>query len=147
MTTDFHGAARALTIHAPWALAIMRGHKRFENRPWLPKVVGIGDRLAIHVSAKPEHYSDLLNSYGCLLKAGQTGASYGNVKDWYAACGQMPQGHIVGTVEIVDLHRKPIDDPWWFGPCAIEVADPVWLDEHVPARGALGCWEIAGRLR
>lgn len=147
MTIDMHGATRALTIHAPWAFAIMRGSKRFENRPWLPKVVGIGDRLAIHISAKPASYRDLLNSYECLVKAGQTGSLYGNAQDWIAACRQMPQGHIVGTVEIVGLHREPIDDPWWFGPCAIEVADPLFFREDVPARGALGCWEITGRMR
>lgn len=39
----------ALTIHEPWASAIVYGHKRVENRSWINRNM-IGERFAIHTS-------------------------------------------------------------------------------------------------
>lgn len=148
MTIDMHGATRALTIHAPWALAIMLGAKRYENRTWLPKVVGVGDRIAIHVSAAKPTNRLMGEVFGPVHRSVEPDRAPGlvDILAWMRKCDDV-RGLILGTVEIVGLHRDPIDDPWWLGPCAIEVADPVWLGDWAPARGALGCWEIAGRLR
>ena len=39
---------RALTGYQPWFSAIALGHKRIENRPWVPPDWLIGMRIAIH---------------------------------------------------------------------------------------------------
>ena len=38
----------ALTIHQPWASAIVLGPKRVENRTWRPPATLVGQRLAVH---------------------------------------------------------------------------------------------------
>ena len=46
---------RALTVHAPWAWAIIHGGKDIENRSWCPPKWMLDQRIWIHCSqAKPK---------------------------------------------------------------------------------------------
>ena len=147
MNIDLHGATHALTIRSPWALAIMLGAKRYENRTWLPRVVCVGDRIAIHVSAAKPTNKLMGEVFGPTHRSVEPGWAPGLVDmlAWMRKCDDV-RGLVLGTVEIVGMHRAPIDDPWWLGPCAIEVADPRPLDARVLAKGRLGCWPIDGRI-
>ena len=43
---------KALTVYQPWASAILAGMKRYDRRSWVPPMEVVGQRIAIHASAK-----------------------------------------------------------------------------------------------
>jgi hypothetical protein len=77
---------RAISIHAPWAWAIMAGHKAVENRTWRTKYRG---RLAIHASqstASDDAAQAEFKRLGIVAPSDFT--------PW--------RGHLLGSVELID---------------------------------------------
>lgn len=139
---------KALTIKQPWAWTIVNGTKRVENRTWKPPFNIIGQRIAIHSSARIE--KDELLAYGEL----GTGVS--------PHYDTLPKGCIVGTAIIkgyvvvngtggVEMQTKgaqgynPRKDPWFFGPVGW-LLDDVRKVSPLPSKGALGLWDVPAEL-
>ena len=71
---------KALTVHQPWAWAIINGRKRVENRKWSTRVRG---RIAIHSSqTRDPNWRQL----AAMLEDAAT----------WKACNESPNGAILG---------------------------------------------------
>ena len=86
---------KALTVHQPWAWAIINGRKRVENRNWSTRVRG---RIAIHSSqTRTRRWRELT----AMLEDAAT----------WKACNESPNGAILGTVELVDCVEEMTCSP------------------------------------
>ena len=127
---------KALTVHQPWAWAIISGRKRVENRTWSTPVRG---RIAIHASRKPDsNWWDL----AAMLEDAAT----------WEACYESPDGAILGTVELVDCVEESDDYSFAGRPYyGFVLANPRPLRKPIQVRGRQRFWtvppNIAGRLR
>jgi hypothetical protein len=121
---------KAITIHAPWAWAIVRGYKRFENRTWRTQHRGL---LAIHVGNS--RASDQLG----IKTIRDAGIEPPTIADLNAI-----RGKIVGTVELADvisLEDAPdTADPFLSGPLCFVLINPILYDRPKAARGNLRIW-------
>jgi hypothetical protein len=117
----------ALSVRQPWAIALVRGAKRLENRDWQPTNPGLKFRgpVCIHASAglTRQYYLDAAEFMARLGFAAPDPA-------------QLERGGIIGVATITGVLREAAD-PWFFGPLALTIADarPV---KFVPCKGALG---------
>lgn len=128
---------KAITIHQPYAWAVIRGIKRFENRCWATAYRG---PLAIH--------------------AGKSRDSLGQFDDWDPGVmvdlppfGTLPFGAFLGTVDLIDCltleaaeAHLAIHCPDQFefadGPYCWLLANPRPLPAPIPGVGKLGLFEI-----
>lgn len=117
---------KVLTVKNPWALAIFHG-KDIENRDWYR---GIRGTVAIHASAKPERPVDYEAALYFMQRHGI---------DISGMRFSPTNGHILGTVEIVDCVRES-DSPWFFGKYGFVLRNQKLFDKPIPAKGALGFW-------
>lgn len=137
------GQLVGLTLHQPWASAIVLGPKRVENRGWAPsrRLVEQGLFLAIHAGNTLDKRAalDLVHS-----------------EDWPEAPRSpraYPLGCILGVaqvLEVVSLERDPMhpiaDDPWAIGTWCWRLADVWRLSEPVACKGAQGLWPVSREL-
>lgn len=131
----------ALTLHQPWASAIVSGPKRIENRIWAPPSGVIGRRIWIHagLSYATDRHAEVLDLWPALDEL------------------VLPTGAIIGSAVVTGyVHDQPdggvrvvgagthemFDDPWWIGPCGWLLGDVRALPEPVPCRGAQKLWRI-----
>jgi hypothetical protein len=138
---------KALSIHQPWAWAILHAGKRVENRTWQTHYRG---PLLIHASKSRASHAALNNAL------------------WQSFCGQplpawtsLTTGALLGIVELVEcLHldqwhtaRRRGDllaalwdeamlSPWAEGPWCWVLAKPRVFAEPVPWRGSQGLFEV-----
>ncbi len=134
---------KALTIKQPWAWAITNGTKRVENRTWRPLFDIVGQRIAIHSSARIDK-AELL--------------AYTALGAWLEpTVNALPTGSIVGTAivagySVMEGNRitqqskgtqgyNPRADPWFCGPVGWLLED-VRKVEPIPCKGALGLWDV-----
>jgi hypothetical protein len=135
---------RCLTIHQPWAGAILHAGKRIENREAPPPEWLIGQVLGLHAGKKYDwageqvlkgHYQ--VDPAAWPAAANATGAIIGvaTVIGWVAPKG----GRLTnGTIRQLDEFRQ---DPWWESPLTGWILDQVVaLPEPVPCRGMQGVW-------
>lgn len=140
---------KVLTIKQPWAWAIVNGTKRVENRTWRPPLNVIGQRIAIHTSARIEK-AELL--------------AYSELGAWLEpTVNTLPTGCIVGTAIVkgyvvvndmggVEVQTKgaqrysPNKDPWFCGPVGWLLDDVRKLPGPLPCKGALGLWDMPAEL-
>lgn len=127
---------RALTLTQPWASLVILGIKRLETRGWSTPYRG---PLAIHSSKAwtPDDrgFARDLNQRGIIP----------------VTPSNLPMGMVLGTVDLVDVFPSyaievtPLEDSLGdFGPdrFAWVLGDPRPFTEPVPARGALGLWNL-----
>ena len=123
---------KALSIHQPWAWAILHAGKSIENRTWATRHRG---PLLIHASKSDASYKaqtgiDWLTTYGAELPP------------WEA----LPTGAIVGVVEVLDCVRasEAPTSPWVKGPWCWIFSNPKPFSVPVPCRGLQMLFEVAG---
>ena len=123
---------KALSVHQPWAWAILHAGKCIENRTWATRHRG---PLLIHASKSKASYK------------AQAGI------DWIAGYGvELPEwdslatGAIVGVIEVLDCVRasEAPTSPWVEGPWCWVLANPRTLAVPVPYRGSQMFFEVAG---
>ena len=125
---------KALSIHQPWAWAILHEGKNVENRGWFTRYRG---PLLIHAS--------------------KTRASYDReaLRDWESIYGvKLPEwdklttGALLGVVKVVDC--LPIGEvnpsPWAEGPVCWVLSEPRAFLKPVDYRGAQGLFEVEEEL-
>ncbi|MDZ7703153.1 MAG: ASCH domain-containing protein [Trueperaceae bacterium] len=153
---------KALTVHDPWADAIVYGDKRIENRTWTPYSGSLGNRILIHTAkAWDEEHAERA-----------AGLEYMGLHAYDE--DRAARGHIIGSVRVVGYiheqytereHELVVDyindqfpagvyladalrsllhgllnDPWWQGPVGWILDDPVAYETPVAARGQQRIW-------
>jgi hypothetical protein len=143
---------KAITIKAPFAWAILEGHKKVENRGWIPPAAVVGRRVAVHTAKSCTKRE--LDSLRAQLD-----------KD-VAMPTKLPElGAIVGTVEVAGWFKIPdsagpddlvqtggdMDDDeilsagrssFFRGPVGFVLRKPRWLKQPVSCKGQLGFWNV-----
>ena len=118
---------RALTIHQPYASAILAGVKRVENRRWALKRP---QWLALHAGR-------------------QVWRDPGVAVLWPEVPHRdaLPLGAVLGAFEVVGVARaEELDapDPWASGPWCWLIGEVIALPEPMPCRGRQGLWTVPG---
>jgi len=117
---------RAITLHRPWAQAIVDGVKDTENRVWPIWERLIGKRIAIHAGKKYDRDGALwMLDSGLYVPPSQAEAATGIV-------GVAVVSHVVAD------HPSP----WFFGPFGWVLSDVQALHEPIAIRGAQGLWKV-----
>ena len=128
---------RALTLKHPWPYAICRLGKRIENRTWppSPKLLAVGDWLAIHGGAVPKGAAieEAIRDVMRLEETGRAGR--------FLPIGEVVMPGIVAVCRFGGTVRES-DDPWFNGPIGWLLHELVVLPEAVPCKGAQGLWEL-----
>jgi hypothetical protein len=125
---------KALSIHQPWAWAILHAGKTVENRSWPTRYRG---PLLIHASKTRSSYDreaklDWLKVYGVELPRWE----------------EMPTGGLLGIVDLVDCLpvNQTVLSPWVEGPVCWVLAKPRPFPEAVAYRGAQGLFEVRNEI-
>jgi len=117
----------ALSVRQPWAWAIIHAGKPLENRTafMIRHLNPVTGRRAIHASKgmTRDEYDE-----GCefMFRHGIE----------CPAPADLLRGGIIGSVTVTGVVKES-DNPWFFGPRALVLADPTPCD-FIPAVGALG---------
>lgn len=133
---------KALSVHQPWAWALLHAGKDVENRTWETRYRG---PLAIHASKTRDSY-DAQNAAAWLTLFGVE----------LPAWEDLATGAIVGVVDLVDCVQVPVGvpgyvpgrgkSPWAQGPWLWVVENPRPLAKPVPYRGAQGLFNVPDKL-
>lgn len=134
----------ALTIDAPWAWAIVHGHKRIENRIWRTTHRG---PLAIHASRSARSDAAAAAIFADLGIEAPTGEAL-----------QALRGRVLGVVDVTDVVAYPDaagdglfdqgdrqqlrDDPFASGPYCWLLANHVALDAPPAIAGKQTLWTL-----
>ena len=129
-------SGKALTIHYPWAWAIVHGHKRVENRTWVTPYRG---PLLIHSgqsTASDELATQILQMLGVAVPP---------VADFV-------RGRIIGAVDLVDIlplkeyleihGNSPLNRGLAVGPYCWVLANPRTC-KPIPCAGNFQLWSAA----
>jgi len=118
---------RGLTLWRPWPEAIIKGHKRIENRPWKLPQWARRILVALHGGI---HYdkagAEWMRDRG-LYKPGDTQ-------------GDSPSG-ILAVCRFSDCVTQSTD-PWFMGPYGWTISDLWVLPERITCRGWQGFWRL-----
>ncbi len=137
-----------LSVHAPWAWALMHGGKDVENRsksfPRRRNGEEVLGRVWVHASlwpggrGFPGPRSARWGPWHRKMLIARTGSG----REVHHGETWRLRGHIVGSVEVYG-YADESDSPWYVpGSLAILVRDPQPLAKPVPAKGALGWWTV-----
>lgn len=128
----------ALSVRQPWAWCIIHGGKHLENRTQgaLKHMSKSVTHIAIHASTgmTREEYEDVLDHPGLRERGLELPRP-----------DELTRGAIIGHVRIVDRISNS-NSPWWCGPRALVLADPVAIDP-IACRGALGFFDWRNGLQ
>lgn len=129
---------RAITVRQPWAWAIVHGGKDVENRS--RNIAGAyRGPVAIHAGQQYAKDADLDPTF---------------LAAWVPVGGDLDYGHIIGVVELADVHHGWMEpqgrpcSPWGQdydgakGLHHLVLRNPRPLAEPVRYRGALGLWTV-----
>ena len=118
---------RGLTLHRPWAAAIVHGDKRVENRTWVPPATLTRRGLWLAIHAGKTYDPDGAESVLGIL---------GRLPPRHDACG------IIGVARYVDAVRpeEREDDPWAVGPWCWILDDVRVVEPAIQVRGSMGLW-------
>lgn len=127
-----------LSVHQPWASAIVSGFKLLENRSWKPPPKLFGHWLLIHATLR----APPLDAIGEVETRIRQGLEY-------------PKGVVVGAVRLngtvgseVAAMRLGQDDcgRWWVGPVGWIFDYPLCFATPIPCKGMQGIWKLPAGL-
>lgn len=114
---------KVITIHQPWAWAIVSGYKDIENRAWKTDYRG---KLAIHAGISKKSLSFL-----------------GIVKERTKVNNpELKFGSIIGTVDLIDIVQNHPSIWAIQGQYHWILANPVLVDSDDIIKGKLGLWTV-----
>jgi hypothetical protein len=143
---------RAITLHQPWAWAVLVLSKRVENRTWKPsrrQLVPM-DPLVIHagmtVDRKGLSWLKMAQAERRLPEA-DWDVHIPSADDFYREnMGRLTdRGAVVGVVSYRGVIQSS-RDPYFVGPFGWLLEDRIPLCSTVPARGAQGLWKLSVAL-
>ena len=153
-------AMRALSVWQPWATLVAEGHKPFEFRRWMPPRRAVGQRIAIHASARRPRAAEIrglirqvMNADVCLRRSALEALD--STRAYPLGC-HVCTAVLAGVATVAEVEAEP-----GFEPDSFRGDKHSWNDRgepvyawrltgirrlpDVPARGRLGLWE-AGDL-
>lgn len=153
---------RALTLWPEWAWAMVALGKDVENRPWQPRGVLLGERIAIHagkyVGGHPGRGDDRQRAIAALEhmagRAGWQVRSIGQFDRAFTQAGEtvefrfddIPRGSLVLVATLLAVITD-CGSQWAVpGQNHLVLGDRVPLSKPIPARGAMGFWPLAHNL-
>lgn len=129
--------AHAFTCTGPYAVLIMLGVKRVENRNVLP----VPERGRCAVSCSKSFCKEEFGRFVLWASANLAAEdferlpSWGDVKDW--------PGKIVGACDYVARTQPEPGEPWNEGyPYWWDLSEVVSFDHPIPCRGNVGMWQL-----
>jgi len=129
---------KAITLHQPWASAIMAGVKRWENRTWMPKELKTEPLLWLGIHAGKGTDTD--------VDLEQLRKVWPDMPE-----GDWPRGLLgfacfdgAGHISVFPEART---DPWATGPKVWHVREVLRIDQPIPVKGAQGIWALDKHLR
>jgi ASCH domain len=147
---------KALSLTQPWASMVATGVKLIENRTWAAPRTMIGQRFAIHASARMG--ADELHTAKRLFVDKAYGA---DIISPYPTMKDFPRSAIVGVATLLrvthaagpfteaDLDTMEISKDqqrWWFGPYGFVLCDVRNFAPITNVHGALSFWEMGEPL-
>jgi len=131
---------RALSIRQPWAMSIVQGTKRIENRGWSTRFRG---PFLIHAAKGLTR--DELEGWADMIRAENIEWPGLRRRIWRTA--DFDRGGIVGLASVEAVVQSesslPVDQrPWFFGPYGFVLGDVRALP-FIPCKGSLGFFEPA----
>src|SRR3990172_2670663 len=123
---------KALSVRQPWSWLICAGYKDVENRAWTSPFRG---RIYIHAGQRRDEHAwpYIANAYRHLLTDEARDALALLWLNWRGAA-------IIGEADIVDCVSASTS-PWFEGPYAFVLANPVLYSIPIPCKGHLGFFE------
>lgn len=127
---------KALTLWQPWAAAIAHGTKRVENRGWRPPASIIGQRIAIHASARAitkQEYMQIREDAlfrDLLIRI--------DVRS-HIVCTALVDGYVTDRQEATIRLWNP---EWYMSDAIGWVLSDVRTFDPVPCKGAQGLWDV-----
>ena len=106
---------KVLTVRQPHASLIMAGVKTCENRSW---AISFRGTLVIHAGMGTDR------------------------SEWSEVLDEMPQGALLGTVEVVDCVQDSTSEWAEAGSWHWVLANPRPFATPVPMKGKLGLWNV-----
>lgn len=137
---------RCLTVHQPWASAIVHGEKRIENRTMEPPATLIGEVLAIHAGKT----FDVMGEVILRTELGFNSVDFPDVRGAIIGVGRvigfftkanwcLRADHLTPTqrlARIAELRQSP----YYAGEFGWILDEVIALPEPVPCRGMQGIW-------
>lgn len=137
LTSAGGGPLRAITLHQPWAWAILHAGKTVENRGWPLAWWATGKWFALHAgvaqSAEADDAEWIRTAFGLQVPASMGRGLVGLVK--------------FGTAYKLEASPYSAGDgdrptPWECGPVCWPITDRLALPEPIAIRGAQGFWFV-----
>lgn len=125
---------KALTLRQPWASSVFLCGKDLENRTWPARLRGT---IAIHTAR--EQPAGAYEGGVRFIRRAQ--ARLGDRRTCFPPLSEMPQGAIIGLVDIVDCVESS-DSVWFEGPLAFKLANPRLLKAPIPVAGKRRFWRV-----
>ncbi len=126
----------ALSIHQPWASAIIHGGKDLENRGWAPPSHRIGKWLLIHATGTVDY------------------EAFSPVEELWAgipSASNIPKSALLGMVQLTGyshLEDLPIPrSPWSAGPICWQFGEVKAFAQPIICPGSRGVWRLPDGLR
>lgn len=118
------GPITALTVHQPWAWAIVAGHKPVENRGWRTKHRGwLAIHAALHDAARFSQGVGFVRGQGIEPPA------------------ELPCQAVIGLAHVAGVVRfAECGGPWAVGPWCWVLDAVIQFRKPVPASGRPGLW-------
>lgn len=141
---------KAISLHQPWASAVVIGIKRYETRS---RPIRLRGTFAIHASAR-RHVDDKY-AFEELLENPDIYEAFENALELDYECLQF--GSIIGTVEFKLCCPTAEIRPWLSeterllgnydeGRFAILLENPVWFSRAIPCRGHQFIWTLPSEI-
>jgi hypothetical protein len=127
---------RALTLHQPWAYAVVSGQKTIENRKWAPAdALKPGDRFAIHAGkVYDDQGEEFLRNLNVKLPAERIRLT--------GIVGVATFNRILRKGTLDTRSDPEADNPMFFGPVGWVLEDLREFAVPCPAKGGMGLWAL-----
>lgn len=140
---------RAITLHQPWASAILAEVKPWENRTWAPRALLDGGALwlALHAGQATDRSLSKVVEPATAWTTRRTG--WDRLRDlWPSMPGRRPEDYPRGILGLVRFdgagaiadYPEALGDPWASGPVVWRVGRVIRLRDPIPVKGAQGLW-------
>ena len=133
---------KAISLYAPWLVAIVHHGKDIENRDWRTSFRG---RILLHASMEKSR-SHTMREVSAVMSVmhrinPKPPAEEALTIDTLTQLSIDFAGHIVAAITITGCATKSTS-PWWVGPYGFELFDPQLLPTPVPCKGLRHIWTV-----
>jgi hypothetical protein len=133
---------KAISLYAPWVVAIVHHDKDIENRDWRTNFRG---RILLHASREKSRAHTLREVSAVMSVLHRIHPRQPDEEaltlDTLTQLSIGFAGNIVAAITITGCATKSIS-PWWVGPYGFELSQPQLLPKPVPCKGQRHIWTV-----